>query len=465
MGSEMSCTGPGKPFGKKIKKNNTYPDLPGIRKRGKLIALTDFNAVDYFIYRGQPMGYQYDLLHELSKFLNLDMEIIVENDLEKGFELLQKGECDLLALNLTVTKNRSKVVKFTLPHSHTRQVLVQRRPDRWWIMHPEVLEKSLLRNQLDLAGKTIYVPRNSSYSTRLHHLSDEIGDSIHVVETEDDFETLIAKVSKGEIDYTICDENLARVNQTFLRNIDISTAVSFPQNLAWALRKERTDQLADSINLWLTGFRKSVTYAMIYKKYFKNPKSGRIVGSGLVNSENGVLSPYDAVFRRLSDSIDWDWRLLASMVYQESMFHPDTVSWAGAFGLMQLMPGTAKRYGVTPSSPPEANLQAGVAYLKWLENMFTEKVNDPGERIKFVLAAYNAGAGHVLDARNLARKYKANPDIWDGNVAEYILKKSNPKFYLDPVVKYGYCRGQEPFDYVNDILSRYQDYKNIISLN
>ena len=376
-----------------------FADLPEIRTRGKLIAVTDFNAIDYFIYRGEPLGYQYDLLHKLTEFLNLDLEIIVENDLEKSFDMLQQGKCDLLALNLTVTKDRSSKVQFTIPHSHTRQVLVQRRPNRWWIMHPEVLEKSLLRNQLDLAGKTVYVPRNSSYAARLHHLSDEIGDSIHVVETEDDFETLISKVSHGDIKYTVCDENMARVNQTFFRNIDINTAISFPQNLAWALRKKHSRQLLDTIDLWLIRFKRTTTYALIYNKYFKNPKSGKMAGSGLIYSENGTLSYFDTILQRLSDSIDWDWRLLASLVYQESMFHPDTVSWAGAIGLMQLMPGTAKQYGVTRHSPPRKNLEAGVQYLKWLEKMFQNKVPDPAERIKFVLASYNVGAGHVLEDR------------------------------------------------------------------
>lgn len=463
--SIFSCSDSGKSYGKRDLKNQKFADLTGIRARGKLIAVTDFNAIDYFIYRGEPMGYQYDLLHELSKFLKLDLEIIVENDLEKSFSMLDQGKCDLLALNLTVTKERSVKYQFTIPTSHTRQVLVQRRPPKWWVMHPEVLEKSMLRNQLDLAGKTIYVPQNSSYASRLHNLSEEIGDSIHIIEMEDDFESLISKVSHGEIDFTICDENLAKVNQAYFRNIDIKTAISFPQNLAWALRRNNTRQLLDTLDLWLIRFKRTTAYGLIYNKYFKNQKSGRMPGSGLIYTENGTLSPFDNLLQRLSDSIDWDWRLLASLVYQESMFHPDTVSWAGAMGLMQLMPATAKRYGVNRNASPQENLEAGIKYIQWLEKMFVNKVPDPSERIKFVLASYNAGPGHILDARSLARKYGKNPEIWSGNVAEFILKKSNPKYYLDPVVKFGYLRGHETFNYVQDILGRYKDYKNIIALN
>ena len=460
----LSCSNPANSSGNRNKRNSN-PDLPALRERNKLIALTDFNATNYFIYRGEPMGYQYDLLNEFSKALNIDFEIIVDNDLQKSFRMLQDGKCDLLALNLTVTQERSKFLKFTYPHTSTRQVLVQRKPDQYRYMHPVNLEKEMLRNQLDLAGKTVFVQKNSSYASRLHNLAEEIGDSINIMEVEESLEELIIKVAKGEIDYTISDENMAKVNQTFYPNIDIKTAVSFPQNLAWAIRKEDSDLLLNAINSWLIDFKRTTSYALIYNKYFRNPKSGAMAGTGLVVTDDGQLSQWDPVIKKYSDSIPWDWRLLASMIYQESRFYADTTSWAGAHGLMQIMPTTAKQYGIDRYSSPERNIEAGVKYLKWLDGIFTDKVDDPVEKYKFVLASYNAGLGHILDARALAVKYNKNPMIWEGNVDEFILKKSNPKYYLDPVVKYGYCRGEEVYNYVKQIFSRYEDYKNIISLN
>ncbi len=461
----FSCGGPGKPSRKGYSGSSLKIDLPEIRERKKIIALTDFNATNYFIYRGEPMGYQYDLLHAFAKELDLVLEIIVENDLEKAFELLQVGKCDLLALNLTITKERNEFLRFTFPHTSTRQVLVQRRPENWNLMHPERVEKSVIRNQLELAGKTIFIQKNSSFFARLHNLSDEIGDSINIIEANESIERLITQVAKGEIDYTVCDENMAKVNQTFYPIIDIQTAISFPQNLAWAVRKKGTDQLTDTINNWLSEFKKTTEYALIYNKYFRNPKTGKMHGTGLIYIENGMLSQYDSLIKRFSDSINWDWRLLASMIYQESRFYADTVSWVGAFGLMQLMPATAEYYGVGRKSPPEENIRAGVEYLKWLDKVFYDKVKFQEERIKFILGAYNVGLGHILDARALARKYKKDPEIWAGNVEEYILIKSDPKYYLDPVVKYGYCRGEEVYNYVREIFKRYEDYKNIIVLN
>ena len=466
FGLIISCSGPGKPFTKVNQEKSAKVDLPEIRERNKLIVLTNFNATDYFIYRGKPMGYQYDLIHELADALGIDFEIVVVNDLEKSFDYLESGRVDLLALNLTITKERSKFLRFTTPHTKTRQILVQRRPEDWEGLREDYIEPSVIRNQLDLAGKTIHVQRNSSFSSRLYNLSEEIGDSIHIIESDETFETLIAKVVTGEIDYTVCDENMAKVNQTFYPNIDIQTAISFPQRHAWALRMEDTNQLFDTINAWLKDFKTTLRYTYIYNKYFRNPKTGLMAESGMMlYVGEGVLSPYDSLIRQYSDSLNWDWRLLASMIYQESGFLPDAVSWVGAFGLMQLMPSTADYYSVTRHSVPERNIEAGVKYLQWLDEIFQDKVTLREERLKFVLGSYNVGLGHVLDARALARKYDKDPEIWDDNVEIFLLKKSDPKYYLDPVVRFGYCRGQETYDYVRKILARYDDYKNIIALN
>ena len=178
---------------------------------------------------------------------------------------------------------------------------------------------------------------------------------------------------------------------------------------------------------------------------------------------SGKVSRYDEYIKKYSEEIGWDWRLLASLIYQESRFSPEVKSWAGAYGLMQLMPITAKRFGVNAKSTPEKQIEAGVEFIKWLDKRFEKQgIKDRNERTKFVLASYNVGLGHILDAQRLAKKNGKNPNVWENNVDEYVLKKSNPKFYKDPVVKYGYCRGSETYTYVYEILDRYEHYKNII---
>ena len=447
-------------------KNNTESDsissFEKIKQRGRLIALTDYNSTSYFIYRGTPMGFQYDLLRMLAEHLGVNLEIIVSSDLDESFNKLKIHECDLMAINLTVTKERSKIVKFTKPVSYTKQVLIQRKPEGWKNMTKRKIEKLLIRNQLDLAYKTVYVQKGSSFYQRLHSLSNEIGDSINIVPV-DNYETeqLITLVANKEIDYTVADENIALINQTYYSNIDVKTAISFPQKLAWAVAPE-SDELLDEINFWLESIKHTAKYAVIYNKYFKNTKATTRQSSDYHSITGGKISAYDDIIKRYSKSIDWDWRLLASLIYQESRFNPTVRSWAGAYGLMQLMPNTGERFGANSKSPPATQIRAGVGFLKWLDNYFINKIPDEDERIKFILASYNVGLGHVQDAMMLAEKNNKNKYIWNNNVDYYLLNKSNPKYYRDPDVKYGYCRGQETYEYVHSILNRYEHYQNII---
>lgn len=443
-----------------VQQKKELTKLEEIQKAGVLKVVTDYNSTSYFIYRGQPMGFQFELLQELADFMNVKLEVEASNDMQEKFNMLEKGDVDIIAVNLTVTKERKKFLDFTVPHTQTRQVLVQRRPENWSKISQRALEAQLVRNQLDMADMEIYVQQNSTYAKRLRNLSDEIGDSIHIVEVEDGVEKLIEKVASGEIDYTICDENVAQVNQIYFDNIDIATPVSFPQNLAWAVKKGESE-LKEIIDTWLSDFRKTHRYAVQYRKYFKNRRTAEILGSEYFAISSGTISPYDETIKKYSKEIDWDWRLVASMMYQESRFNPKAVSWAGAFGLMQLMPKTAGSFGVSYSSTPQQQIAAGIKFVEWLDERLYFIENEE-ERRNFILASYNVGLGHVLDARRLAEKHGKNPNIWKGNVDEYILKKSEKKYYTDPVVKYGYCRGSETYNYVAEIIERFDHYKNLV---
>ena len=437
-------------------------DLSQILKRGKLIAITDYNSTDYFIYRGQPLGYQYDMMQDLADHMNIKLEVVVSNRLEETFNCLRMGDCDLIAQNLTVTRHSRSQVNFIIPHGQTRQVLIQRKPENFEKMSPSQIDKALIRNQLDLARKKVYVQHNSAYYRRMLNLAEEIGDTIDIVDVPEDVETLIMLVAEGEIDYTVCDENVAMVNQTYYPNLDIQTAISFPQNLAWAVNSEAIE-LKKVIDEWLAQYRKSTRYAVIYNKYFKNQRSASIVKSDLFTLSSGKISVYDEHIREYSEQIGWDWRLLASMIYQESRFDPGARSWAGAIGLMQLMPVTAERFGINMNSPARDQIYAGTQFIRWLDKRFITSIPDKDERIKFILAAYNVGPGHIFDAIRLADKNGMDPKKWHNNVDDFLLNKSNPKYYRDPVVKYGYCKGTETVKYVDQVLDRYDHYRNVIN--
>ncbi len=437
-------------------------DLDSIRVRGKLIAVTNVNSTNYFIYKGEPMGFTYELLKSFSDHLGLDLEIITENRLDEAFKDLKSGKADLLAIGLTVNSSRKQEVSFTEPIEETRQVLVQRKPQNWRSLTADDINRKLLRNQLELAGKTVYVQEGSSHVGRMETLSEEIGDSISVVEVPYDAEQLIRNVANGEIDFTVCDENVARVISTYYTNIDVSTPVSFPQNIAWAVRKNNSDSLLRVLDDWISTYRKTSAYAFLYARYFRNSRMSRIVKSDYYSLNTGKLSRYDDMIKKYSSQINWDWRLLASLVCQESHFNPSVRSWAGAYGLMQIMPVTAREFGIDVKASPENNIKAGIKYIKYLYSIFDSKIPDESERLHFVLAAYNAGPGHVIDAMNLAEKNGMDPHKWYGNVAVWMLKKSDPKYYNDPVVKSGFFKGTETVAFVTDIIDRYDHYKNLL---
>lgn len=437
-------------------------DFDDIKKRGKLIAITDYNSTSYFIYRGTPMGYQYEMLQRLSKHLNLDLEIVITNDLDDAFKKLNKFECDIVAINLTVTNERKNFLAFTQPIGQTRQVLVQKKPYNWENMSRNNIEKQLIRNQLDLANKTVHVMKSSAYVTRLNNLAEEIGDSIYVKEVEHyEVEQLITLVDKGEIEYTVADEEVALLNQTYYPSIDVGTSISFPQKQAWAINLHNTELLKE-VNKWIEDFNNTNLQAVIYNKYFKDMKARKRSASPYISLKGGKISVYDKHIKKYSKKINWDWRLIASLIFQESRFNPDIQSWAGAFGLMQLMPATAKRFGASKNSSPEQNIAAGVKFIRWLDNQLKDKVPDDEERVKFILASYNVGLGHVLDARRLAEANGKDPNIWTDNVDFFILNKSNPEYYNSELVKYGYCRGIETFNYVKEVMARYEMYKEVI---
>ena len=190
-------------------------------------------------------------------------------------------------------------------------------------------------------------------------------------------------------------------------------------------------------------------------------KVHRRIFSPMLDAKGGVISHYDQYFMTYARDIRWDWRLLAAQCYQESTFDPRAVSFVGAKGLMQIMPGTADHLGVPRSKlyEPEANISAAVKYIGQLQRTFGD-VRDQYERTNFVLAAYNGGAHHIRDAMNLAKRDGKNPHRWS-DVAPYVLKLSVPQYYNDPIVKYGYMRGSETVDYVQRIRQRHAGYQGV----
>ncbi|MBL8020352.1 MAG: transporter substrate-binding domain-containing protein [Leptospirales bacterium] len=442
--------------------NISSVDIADIKKRGKLLALTSYGPNSYFLYKGQALGYEYELLSKLAEDIGVKLEIVVVRNADEITYMLNSGAGDIVAANIAVTKKRAQTVQFTEHLTLTRQVLVQRA--RGFRPRPDSKEWIPTRNTVDLIGQKVHVREGSSYYLRLKNLSEEIGGDIDIVTVPgtEITEDLIKKVSTGEIDFTVADENTALINQAYYPGIDVETAISFPQRIAWIVRN-RSPELLSTVNAWIRKMKTTDSYALIYNRYYRDPRLYRErVASEFFSTSGGRVSPFDAVFKKASQQYKLDWTLLAAVAYQESRFDPNARSWSGAQGVMQLMQPTAVEFGAPNAFKPDDNIMAGSKYLVYLDERWKKDITDPDERLRFVLASYNAGMAHVDDARRLASKYGKDQNKWADNVEVFILALSKPEFFNDPVVQYGYLRGEEPYNYVRQILERQEHYKKFV---
>lgn len=241
-------------------------------------------------------------------------------------------------------------------------------------------------------------------------------------------------------------------------NVDYTEAKVDSARHGWAVRKGNAE-LAQAIDQW---FKPDMVAQVRREERFllSSGSVRRHVYAPMLNRKGGVISRYDHLFQRYAPMARWDWRLMAAQCYQESCFDPNAGSWAGAGGLMQIMPRTADHLGLARAdiTDPEKNIEAAARLIRELNAHFADV--PAAERPYFVLAAYNAGQYHIRDAMALTKKNGGNQYHWD-TVAEYVLKLSTPQYYNDPVVKYGYMRGSETYGYVRRIRARWAEYRGV----
>lgn len=406
---------------------------------------TLYSPSSYFLFRDEEMGYDYSLVKQFADDKGMALDLTVAPSLASMVELLDSGKVDLLAYEVPVTAEYRRKTMPCGPETLTYQVLVQ----------PRKGGEDFITDETQLVGRDVYVEAHSKYLYRMQNLNDELGGgvNIHVIDRDTIVaEDLIEMVSEGEIPLTVVDSDIARVNKTYYPDLDISLPLSFSQRSQWAVSR-KNKWLADSVNGWLAQEAPSKRNAELLKRYFELSKISQpyVVN---IDFSKGVISPYDAFFRKYASANGQDWRMLAAQGYVESQFRNDLVSWAGARGIMQLMPVAMRGYGLNEATvtDPEKCIEAGAKIMRDLDRSLSKYVSDPVERRKFCIAAYNSGIGHIYDAIALARKHGKDPAIWEGNVETALMWKSNPEYYSDPVCRNGYFRGRQTVEYVRKVM-------------
>ena len=424
-------------------------DLAAIQERGVLRMATRNNAATYFLWRGELLGFEYELVKRFAKQQGLRLAVVVPPNRQALLQWVRDGRADLAAASLTITDERQgNGIAFSRPYHKVAELLVTREDDKD------------LQSLADLNGRTVVVRRSSAYWDTLERLREENDLDFELEAAPEELETeqIIGRVAEGEYDLTVADGHIVDIELTWRDDIRSAFALGDPRPHGWAVRSDNP-KLLKAIDAYLKKEYRGLFYNVTYKKYFEDPKRVRSQAEGRADrGADGALSPYDELARKYAQRYGLDWRLVVSQMYQESRFDPSAKSWVGALGLMQVLPRTAKELGLTDLRDPETGLHAGVKYLDWLRKRFEPELN-VADRTWFALASYNAGVGHVRDARRLAAKKGWDPDRWFDNVEKAMLLLSQKKYARQAA--HGYVRGREPVNYVRQIRERFQAYAKL----
>jgi membrane-bound lytic murein transglycosylase F len=428
----------------RVKKENSFDDFDGIKKRKKLRVALRNNSASYFLWRGELLGFDYELISAFAKKHQLLIEIVVPPNHEKLIDYVRTGKADIAAGFLSITKRREQNgVVFSQPYHYASELIVTKKDD------------TSIQSIKDLAGRNIHTRKSSSYWQTMQNLQQEVAFNLLATAETEETEEAIAKVASGEYDLTVTDNHILDIELTWRDDVDSAMPLGEPKKQGWVVR-ESNPQLLKELNVFIDKEYRSLFYNMAYKKYFKAPKGVAKLKRGRLDFiDSGSLSPYDDTVKIFAEKYNFEWRLLVAQMYQESRFDPDAESWAGAVGLFQVMPRTARELGYKDLRNPQIGIEAGVKYLSWTWQRFSKSLT-VRDRLWFSLAAYNAGIGHVRDARKLARQEGLNPNRWFGHVEKAMLLLSKREYAAK--ARYGYVRGQEPVNYVRDIRNRFNAY-------
>ena len=404
-----------------------------IQRRGKLIVGTINNPISYFINAEGQSGLEYELSKAFADYLNVELEIKPLNNSEELFTALNDHAIDIAAANLFYQPN--KVEHFQLGPSYYSA--------SWQIAYRKGENRPRSLAQIN---SQLVIPDNAELEHILKETKLKNPHLTWVVDKKQTQEELLLQVADGKIDYTIANSLDISAAQHIKPQIAVAFDLTDEMSVHWYLANNASNELQSALLDFMNGAIDSGLIANIEEKYFSHFRDFDYVDAkSYLNAIETILPKFEPLFTKHKG--DLDWRLLAAIAYQESHWNPDATSPTGVRGIMMLTKDTAEHMKIQDRTDPEQSIKAGSEYLHWLLEQMPTSINDE-ERIWFALAAYNMGLGHLLDARRLTKNLGGNPDIWL-DVKKYLPLLAEKRYYSN--LKYGYARGYEAFQYIENI--------------
>ncbi|PMO64211.1 lytic transglycosylase F [Vibrio breoganii] len=420
---------------------DTKNELQQIKDRGVLRVGTLNNQLSYYIGPDGPTGLEYELASEFAKQLGVRLEIKPAYRLSELFPALRNGEVDIVAAGLTQAPNRVKAFRAGPAYYYVSQQVVYKK-GTW---RPRNLD------QLIESSESITVVKGSHFEQTLLDLAKEHPDLKYEITDSYDTNDLLKQVSQGERLFTVADSIELSITQRIYPNIALAFELTEDQPTSWFLRRGADESLYALVLEFFGDIQQNGPLQLIEEKYFGHIEDFDYVDTrAFVRALDSKLPKWEPLFQKYAG--EFDWRLIAALAYQESHWNPDAKSPTGVRGMMMLTLPTAKSVGVTDRLDPEQSIRGGADYLRKIVNRIPDSINQH-EKIWFALASYNVGYGHVMDARRITKAQGADPDLWsDVKTRLPLLRKKGYYEYT----RYGYARGDEALNYVENIRRYYQ---------